>query len=236
MKCVAIGDIHGRDKWKKIAEKVDQYDKIIFNGDYVDSYDKTDEEIIINLAEIIDFKKANPEKVELLLGNHDMMYFHLGNQWYNCSGFRPGTAVALHQMFMDNKDLFNVAWQHDNHLFTHAGVCNGWYNKFKTVIDDVATKFETKNLAETFNHMHRMSIGIVLAQVGYVRGGDRYDKGGIFWADRRETMNESLIGYHQVVGHTPIERIERFGDPESDTTIRYIDVLGHSDEFYEFEL
>jgi hypothetical protein len=172
----------------------------------------------------------------LLLGNHDMLYYHLGNMYYYCTGFRGGYADAVHKLFMDNKDLFKAAWQEGNYLLTHAGVTNKWYERNKALIEETAEKFETKNLAETFNCLLHLGIGSILAQVGFIRGGDLGSVGGIWWADRTESAHDSLTGYHQIVGHTPIDRIERFGDPASDTTIRYIDVLWNSDEVYEFEI
>jgi hypothetical protein len=56
--------------------------------------------------------------------------------------------------------------------------------------------------------------------------------GGIMWADRSETREDNLDGYHQIVGHTSIARnttIEQNG-----SSITYIDSL-HSDGggFYE---
>jgi predicted phosphodiesterase len=36
MKTIAVGDIHGRDSWKRLAEQ-ESFDQIIFLGDYFDS-------------------------------------------------------------------------------------------------------------------------------------------------------------------------------------------------------
>ncbi len=36
MKIITIGDIHGRDFWKKILEE--PMDQLVFIGDYFDSY------------------------------------------------------------------------------------------------------------------------------------------------------------------------------------------------------
>jgi predicted phosphodiesterase len=39
MKLIALGDTHGRSKWKEIVEKENDADKIIFIGDYFDAKD-----------------------------------------------------------------------------------------------------------------------------------------------------------------------------------------------------
>jgi predicted phosphodiesterase len=49
MKIASIGDIHGRNYWKIFKSVKDQYDKIIFIGDYVDSFNIDDNLIIKNL-------------------------------------------------------------------------------------------------------------------------------------------------------------------------------------------
>ena len=102
-KILTLGDIHGRDKWMfhthgsphefnhwmtmvengvpADAEEFwnempyTQYDQIVFVGDYVDSYDLSNVLILDNLKKILLFKKALPDKVVLLLGNHDIQYF-----------------------------------------------------------------------------------------------------------------------------------------------------------------
>lgn len=66
-----LGDIHGRNIWRKIVEK-ESFDKVIFLGDYVSthSYDITDDMQIEELEAILSYKEANPDKAILLRGNH----------------------------------------------------------------------------------------------------------------------------------------------------------------------
>ena len=123
MKHIAIGDLHGRDTWQQVNTKL--YDKVIFLGDYADSHALSDLVILENLKKIIALKKRQPGKVELLLGNHDAHYLHYPR--FQCSGFRPTMQRDLTALFQKNADLFRIAYQKDNHLFTHAGVTNNWY-------------------------------------------------------------------------------------------------------------
>jgi predicted phosphodiesterase len=84
MKLLAIGDIHGRDVWKDINFKA--FDKVVFVGDYVGSYTRSDWQVYQNLKEIFDYKKQNFDKIVLLLGNQDIQYSHFSN--HRCLGFR----------------------------------------------------------------------------------------------------------------------------------------------------
>lgn len=218
MKIISIGDIHGRPYWKEIDPT--KYDKIIFEGDYVDSQYYSGAEIIENLREIIQFKLQNYQKVILLIGNHDAQYIW-DDPDFRCTGFNAPIAMELHKIFTENY-VFQVAYQEGNHIWTHAGISTGWYKHNIEVIKEIETKFNTKDLADTLNHMMMLKENKVLHQVGELRGG--YLKyGGITWADKKETMNGYLPGYHQIVGHTSIRSIEKYGDENG--SIRYIDVL-----------
>jgi hypothetical protein len=220
MRTISIGDIHGRTYWKEIDPS--KYDKIIFDGDYVDSFYHTEQQIFENLREIIQLKKDHPDKVVLILGNHDLQYMWSYSE-FGCSGYRGHMYDDLHDLFYENKDLFQVAFQIENYIWTHAGISKGWYNFNREIIEAFVDKFETKTLADTLNGIMQTKDNPILHQVGDYRGGV-YEYGGITWADRKETMNGYLPGYHQIVGHTPILEITKFGDENG--SIRYIDVLG----------
>lgn len=72
------GDLHGDIfSLEQAIEKFEEVklDVICFMGDYMDSRNKTDIEILYLLNNIIQYKKANPTKVILLLGNHIFGYF-----------------------------------------------------------------------------------------------------------------------------------------------------------------
>lgn len=229
MKLISIGDIHGRQYWKEIDPE--RYDRVIFVGDYVDQFPPmTDGEIETNLLEIIELKKKYPEKVILILGNHDIYYMFL-NEGFQGSGFRPSMAMKLKQIFTHNKRLFQVAYQIEDHIWTHAGISEGWYDYNKRDIEETRDKFECVNLADTLNKIMWTNKFRILFQNGKERGG-AYNYGGIVWADRKETKDRYIDGYHQIVGHTPIKEITKYGYTKG--SIRYIDVLNEA-YFYDYE-
>lgn len=234
MKIISIGDLHGRDTWKII--KPERWDKIVFIGDYVDSFSVKNVLMKLNLEKVINFKKQFPEKVILLWGNHDLQYY-LGYDKHGCSGYIPEMRYDFYDLFKGNEDLFQVAYQVDNYLWTHAGIHKGWY-KYRFQNCKWNKEFQGINkltLAEQLNEAFKVRLDC-LFDVGYRRGGIR-DVGGIFWADKRETYNSPLEGYHQIVGHTKVSGISHY-DISKTTSITYIDCLEFVDipEFYELEI
>ena len=78
MKLLVIPDVHGIDTWRsQVANAIISSDThIVFLGDYVDSFVADAWTIFENLKDIIEFKVKYPEKVTLLLGNHDYAYIY----------------------------------------------------------------------------------------------------------------------------------------------------------------
>ena len=71
-----IPDVHGRRFWRTAVDRCPN-SEVIFLGDYLDPYSWegiSHDEAFREMMDIIDFKKANRERVTLLLGNHDLGY------------------------------------------------------------------------------------------------------------------------------------------------------------------
>lgn len=233
LKTISVGDLHGHDVWQGID--ADRFDKIIFVGDYLDSFDKSNTEILHNLKEIIEFKKAYPEKVILLIGNHELSYFYFPD--FTCEGFRAEARPALQILFNDNRDMFQVAYQHKKYLWTHAGVSSKWLSEFKPLAEERGIWNDNLPLADILNMANETSLRIKLFQKSgkRMRYGDTDLVGGIMWADISETREDYLDGYNQVAGHTPIERNTTIEYNVS--SITYIDSLGKPEGgFYELEI
>lgn len=229
MNIVTISDLHGRTLWKDLT--IDDYDRVIFLGDYTDSYRFDDDTIYANLSDIIQLKRLYPEKVILLIGNHDAQYIHYPN--YRCSGFREWAQSELTALFAQNQPLFQIAYQHKTYLFSHAGVTNQWLARLLATHDHtVETNASTYTLADLLNTIHQQPFPIqrVLFEVGPGRGGSDPFSGPV-WADRSETRTDYLTNYHQVVGHTPTDRFLTIGNPNS--SITYTDILQTRTAFYE---
>lgn len=185
---VPISDIHGLTKWKTIVEDFSKVDKFVFLGDYLDPYqDISEDDLINNLLQIINFKITHPHQVELLLGNHDTHYFNESSN--KSSRYNNKIAQVAKETFEKYKILFKYIYQQDNYIFSHAGIDETW---MKSLPNDVS-----KDIISSINN------GLVsyydLNRVGLYRGG--IGVGGPLWLDFNEFKNP-LKGFNQVVGHT----------------------------------
>jgi len=221
-KILFIGDIHGHDTWKKIVhDALPKFYPIVFLGDYVDSFSVKPVLILHNLKEIINYKKKYPDRITLLLGNHDYAYIDDHNR---VSGFNWQMWQDYKQMFQENYDLFQVAWGYTNWetkkytLATHAGLTLTYYNNYiKTLIQDPESilnklsdgKADQLQLHEILNFMRNED---TLWKVGKRRGG--MGTPGPLWADYVELLDDPYTGINQVFGHTASGSIsvDQFGD------------------------
>ena len=229
MKHLVIGDLHGKDCWKQV--KPASWDKLVFIGDYVDHWDLPEEQISENLLEVIALKQKHPEKVELLLGNHDVQYLYYPD--FRCTGYRPQMQIMLKDIFYTHRELFRVAYQRGNYLFSHAGVTNAWYIEFCALPIVGQIRNDGDTLADLLNKADQTASGRdLLFRAGRLRGG--WGAGGITWADKRELLADALDGYNQVVGHSITQNIEvhKF----EGKSVVFTDVLDYGVKFYEIDL
>ena len=210
MRMLTIPDIHGEPGWKKLGDiqkllndnkETPLFDYYIFLGDYMDSFHRTDKEIEENLLEIIRFKNMYLEKIVLLLGNHDFSYLYDPVKFKH-TGFRPSMYNSLHKILNDNKNKFQFAFQIKNYLWSHAGLTQSFYDMY-------LAKYEEDDLARLLNKMMNWisSSRFYLNNTGRTRGGGSKTPGPL-WADKLETIYNFVKGYHQIVGHTAVDKIE----------------------------
>lgn len=275
---LTIGDIHGRDSWKEIifggntefffwkqaVEEGDleekykfqiDWDRIIFVGDYVDSFDISDRTILENLEDIILFAKTYPRLVVLLLGNHDIQYI-VRNEW--CSGYRSQMSFDLKKLFTENESLFRIAYLDKSEidyegtdkkhktLWTHAGVTSGWY--LEMIRDIKNPKFKYKSIFEDYESW---DIDVLINMLWNCRISNIYNVdmssggsslyAGPLWIRPHILNDMPIIGYDQVVGHTPQADIYQYtypgfdieSNPINNNTITYVDVLQNLRKGYE---
>lgn len=191
-KILCIGDIHGRFIWDDII-KVENPDKIIFLGDYVDTHeDISPEQQLANLEDILNYKESNPDKVVLLRGNHDTS--ELGYWWAQCSGFNSKVYAGMSQI--KERFLSNTQWIYieNNIIYSHAGVSKDWMRMYK--IKDVN---DINNIPPdiTFSFTPTTSLDIY--------GTSRTQP--CTWIRPTTLTKCNIEGYTQVVGHTPMDKI-----------------------------
>jgi hypothetical protein len=230
MKTLTIGDIHGLPDWKKINPA--DFDVIIFLGDYVDSYTIEDKAVLDNLEEIISLKNAFQKKVKLLIGNHENSYLF---RQYRATGYRYTIAEQVTTILKNNISLFQVAWQYQNYLWTHAGIHTEYYNQ--KIAPGVRETDES--LAATLERLFKEEYP-PLFEVGPERGAwNDKSNGGPFWLDSSRLLKNPLRGHHQIVGHTPVKTVEYHKPYENDgnTSVVLCDCIERGDgSFYSLEI
>ena len=216
-KIAVVPDVHGKSFWKEAKEKIDSVDEVVFLGDYLDTYSfkgLLNREIELNnFLEILNFKKEYPDKIILLLGNHDIGYLlRLG-----CSRQTHGEMFDIYQNhFEENIALFQmteyIQLNNEKIFFSHAGILKKWAELVEQKLDLGDDSLKISILGGLFNNLilkynepeYRNFLRWALWLVGPARGGFNGSCGSIVWADSTEWEGEeNFFGSEiiQVVGH-----------------------------------
>lgn len=212
MKILVLGDTHGRTEWKTIDPN--KYDKIVFIGDYVDSFNISGNDQLNNLMDIIQFKKDNSDKVVLLFGNHDYHYlvYQTGiAQEY--SGFQSVFASQFKFIFNENIKLFQMVYEPYGKIYiSHAGISEKWL-KFRNIEQD-------NTMVNVIND-YLYYKPIIFQFVGPDPYGDTAHNSPI-WIRPNSMNNHGISGTH-IVGHTQQDKIKNFEGPKC--TVWLIDCM-----------
>jgi hypothetical protein len=128
-KVLAIGDIHTKI-WiiEKVTKVIDDYDKIVFCGDYADDFSASPQDTLQTWITLKDLQTKNRDKIQLVMGNHD--YIYVNDTPSLQSGYNPITHVLIDAS--ENKDLKDwlaslpVVIEIDDVSYSHAGIANQW--------------------------------------------------------------------------------------------------------------
>ena len=225
MKTVILGDTHGRPHWKQIVAS-ESPDRVIFIGDYFDSFDNTEVEQMHNFKEIIDWKQSGQSEVIMLIGNHDYHYMRGVSQYY--SGYQSGARPAIEQLLDDNKQHLQMAYGMNGFIFSHAGVSSDWlqihgYDNESNLIDWINDMWKYK--PNVFGFAGRDPYGdSTISSPIWIRPDSLQQA-------NRDTLRDQFI---QVVGHTTQGKIDTEGK-STGGRYYYIDTLGTSGEYMIIE-
>jgi len=236
MKTVVLGDTHGRSNWKLAIYQEESIDRVIFIGDYFDSFELSAVEQIHNFKEIINYKEKNPQvEVVLLIGNHDAPYFPEFNDTA-ISGYQHRMAPSISQVIDENRHHLQMAYSFDNFLFTHAGVSptfmdgefgpEGWVKE--NVVRDLNDLWKYKPNSFEFN--------------GSDPHGDNTYQTPI-WIRPKSLMSVNKKhekglkkDYIQVVGHTTMRKLDLIGsDKFTGGRYYFVDTMETSGDYLIIE-
>jgi hypothetical protein len=200
---IVIPDVHSRKFYKQILENTT--DKIIFLGDYGDPYSHEgwdDDDTIEAMMDIFSFAQDNPDRVILLIGNHDIPYYN---------GVRGGCRYnwmlggQLEQIFTEYKNLFQIAyWDEETQtMFTHAGINKKWWDSLELPID-----MTPKQIQDYLNNLLLTDKGEYnpLHEISRARGGWNWN-GSCIWADVSEHLSlkkDETMPFNQIFGHSQL--------------------------------
>lgn len=226
MKIVALGDTHGRSKWKEIVVEQKDADMIVFIGDYFDAKDGgySANRQIENFKEIVQFKRDNPSKVVLLIGNHDFHYLNGVNETY--SSYQFGYAKDINSVLQPAVDegLLQMCYQYSSYFFSHAGLTKTWANN---------NNIDMNNLEDSVNELFRNDITKFKFTMG---DNDSYGGNDItqtpIWVRPQSLVKDMVDDIICIVGHTQVKGVTVM---EEDNLI-LIDCLGTSDEYLVLDL
>lgn len=192
MKILALGDTHGRKDWKQIVEE-EEWDKVVFIGDYFDTHSTTTAiQQIRNFKDIVAFKKASARPVILLVGNHDFHYLPCaGEDRY--SGYQYSYWEMIREVLLEEIDQLQMCHQENGFLFTHAGVTQTWCHNFG---------IDRDNLCHSINKAFKERPEIFKFYQGDNSNCGEHVAQSPIWVRPGCLTRDRVHGFNQVVGHT----------------------------------
>lgn len=225
IKYLIIPDVHGRSFWQRpVEECLSGSDcKIVFLGDYLDPYPyewedadtspalarvKCKEVALDRFKQILDLKKRYPDRVTLLLGNHDCGYA-ISSDICDCRT-DYGRYREIEDLFKDNRELFQLAEEVNlgdrRIVFSHAGILKGWARCiWKTAVDEPGFR-----VTDRLNNAWLVEDNDILNWLGeydHYRGWDGSQYGSPVWSDIRSWVRvtpEETFGFN-ICGHTQLD-------------------------------
>ena len=210
---IAIGDIHGKNVWKKFIDR--EFDNFYFVGDYFDTRDN-----IPTVAQVRNFREIcniarKDHRFHLCLGNHDFHYLKGIKERY--SGFQHYTRYDIQDALEENIDLIKPVYQNGDYLISHAGISKTFLHNVLKLENplDINKRFEEDRLSLRFN--------------GYNQYGDDTTQSCI-WIRPESLMKDRLNNYKQIVGHTHIPKVT------TNEEITFTDCLDSIEEVFIFQV
>jgi hypothetical protein len=201
-----IPDIHHQISVVDEVLAHEEYDQVVFLGDYFDDFGDTPEKAR-KTATWLKGRLQDPRMI-FLFGNHDLPYRFSARDLL-CSGFTVEKLEAILRV-LDQEDWSALrlhAWI-DGILLTHAG----WNQAFCDAEGRVTREYVDTVCAECLAELEEGRMHPLVA-AGTSRGGTA-PVGGIVWQDWRELT--PVAGLRQVVGHTASTEV-RFKNAECGT-------------------
>lgn len=185
MKILIIADVHGRNFWIEPCSHHEEFDKIIFLGDYHDPYPYQVSQDVSRYRlrdDLLPFVLEHRDKVVCLYGNHDSYIIDMPCCRADTRHFNE---IKTYLNQMDLQLIYKV----DKYLFSHSGVLPSWLDKNHLTLESLNTlPLNDRSLYD----------------ISRYRGGEGL--GSCIWGDVREYFDSYHIpNIYQIFGHTQLE-------------------------------
>jgi hypothetical protein len=195
MRTLIIPDIHihtrNADHWLHSQ----QYDHVVFLGDYFDDFNDTPGDAMNTARWLCDRMDSGTDI--FLLGNHDAAYLFPDSPQLGCSGFTREKYRAIHEVLKPRHwERFQIAHFEQGWPMSHAGFHPG-------LIKAPTVKKILSRCEKAMDSAGRRIVDPILG-AGKDRGGPQ-EFGGPLWLDFGSLVPIPQI--NQLVGHTPGRRV-----------------------------
>lgn len=231
-KILTVGDSHGcRNPLIIARQNLNNFDKIIFLGDFFDHDDGSFEEQKKIFTEVMQLKHAYPEKIIVLLGNHDANYI-----LPEMAKWQPEHETEIQNLILKNINKIDLTYLEKCWLFSHAGVSEVWF--YNQLIADgyssepallLKNKFN-KTYSDNFNNRIHSKDFSILKFCGTSGYGDEITQNPM-WIRPDSLMLSALPDFNQVVGHSAVEPEDRI-QIKNVNTILFLDSYPHQRNIY----
>ena len=198
-------------------------------GDYFDTHDDiSPEQQLSNFNEIVAYKRANMDKVVMLIGNHDYHYMNLVSD--NYSGYQRGYAKSFNEAIETAlaDGLMQMCYTHAHFVFTHAGVTRTWCTN-----SGIDINLRGLELEKAINDLFIKNRIFFSFQIGdnFSQSGNDITQPPI-WVRPESLLSDMLDDIICVVGHTTVSRL---GLMDELPKLILIDCLGTTGEYLIIE-
>lgn len=216
-KILVIPDIHTHhEKADRIISKYKKTHKFVFIGDYFDQFSDTPESNSATAQWLKNTMNELPDSV-FLYGNHDVHYHPSFS--VICSGFSTQKKTAINEVLtIDDWNKLKYFHFENGWWFSHAGLTMEWFAN--PITGEITVEDTQKIIDDAVIKLINGDNNNAIWAASYARGG-RNKVGSITWCDWRELP--LIPNTKQVVGHTPIKKLQTITDNIMNSSIVNVD-------------
>ena len=249
---LSIPDVHGSHKWEVVKSiSQEQYDYIVFHGDYFDSRKNEWPDQGENFKAICEFVRKDTIHRKLLIGNHDFSYLTRTINGTHVSGHQEKYSTEIENLLKQNLDIIDLAFECDGWVFSHAGFSKTWIKSIKKFFHTLFAERVGdggKNSSFVWNE-EEFSIGFLNHQWHKVDFSDKEDELGCSFDElldwhglfsgcgdevtqgplwiRPESLLKDAFYPKQVVGHTEFCLYEKNYICQNENKVIFVDSSLH---------